>query len=61
MKETPWQIHLITPNKHQADDEVKAWIARGYGTRFSQFKKQVMIKKGGPKQQLYIVRTRIKP
>ena len=58
---TPWMIQLITPNQHQAQHEVQQWLKLGYGTQFSKFKKQVMIKKGGPQQQLYIVRTRVKP
>lgn len=60
-KSTPWMIQLITPNQHQAHQEVQQWLKLGYGTQFSTFKKQVMIKKGGPQQQLYIVRTRVKP
>ena len=60
MKENPWQIKLITPNRFQADQEVKHWISKGYGTQFSKFNKQVMIKKGGPKQKLFIVRIRVK-
>lgn len=59
-KENKWQIRLITPNSHQADEEVKVWIDKGFGTQFSKYKKQVMIKKGGPQKKLYIVRTRIK-
>ena len=59
-KVTPWQVQLITPNQHQAQQEVQNWLKIGYGTQFSKFNKQVMIKKGGPKQQLYIVRTRVK-
>jgi hypothetical protein len=58
---TPWQIQLITPNQYQADQEVSKWLKLGYGTQFSKFKKQVMIKRGGPKQTLFFVRTRVKP
>ena len=55
-KEIPWDIVLITPNYMEAKTEVDLWIDRGYGTQFSKFKKQIQIKKGGPKQALYIVR-----
>lgn len=58
---TPWEIQLITPNHVEAEEEVNSWLKRGYGTQFSKFKKQVMTKRGGPQQMLYIVRTRIKP
>lgn len=61
MKETPWDIVLITPNYLEAKNEVEIWIDRGYGTQFSKFKKQIQIKKGGPAQALYIVRKRVKP
>lgn len=61
MKRQPtWVIRLITPNYVQAKQEVEHWINQGYGTHYSQTKKQVMIKKGGPNQALYIVRTRVK-
>lgn len=59
-KEIPWDIVLITPNYMEAKTEVDLWIDRGYGTQFSKFKKQIQIKKGGPKQALYIVRKRVK-
>lgn len=55
-----WQIRLITPNHVQAKQEVDRWLSEGYSTHYSQSNKQVMIKKGGPGQQLFIVRTRIK-
>lgn len=61
MKRQPtWVIRLITPNYVQAKQEVEHWIKQGYGTHYSQTNKQVMIKKGGPNQALYIVRTRVK-
>ena len=55
-----WVTRLITPNYVQAKQEVDHWIEHGYGTHYSQTNKQVMIKKGGPRQVLYIVKTRIK-
>ena len=55
-----WVVRLITPNQVEADAEVKEWIAKGYGTHFSKYKKQVMIKRGGPQKKLYVVRTRTK-
>jgi hypothetical protein len=58
---TPWEIQLITPNQYEAEAEVSRWIAKGYGTQFSKFKKQVMTKKAGPQQLLYFVKTRTKP
>jgi|13_taG_2_1085334.scaffolds.fasta_scaffold00220_32 hypothetical protein len=59
-KQTPWDIALITPNYLEAKNEVEIWIDRGYGIQYSKNKKQVQIKKGGPKQALYIVRKRVK-
>lgn len=59
-KTNTWDVRLITPNQVEADDEVKEWIAKGYGTQFSKYKKQVMIKRGGPQHKLYVVRTRVK-
>lgn len=55
-----WQIQLITPNHLQAKQEVDQWLNKGYSTHYSQSNQQVMIKKGGPGQKLFIVRTRIK-
>lgn len=56
-----WTVRLITPNHIQAKNEVDHWIAQGYSTHYSQSKKQVMIKKAGPGQTLFMVRTRVKP
>jgi hypothetical protein len=58
---TPWEVQLITPNYTEAKAEVDLWLSKGYGTQFSKTKKQIMIKKGGPNQALYIVRKRVKP
>ena len=55
-----WTLRLITPNYIQAKREAELWMRRGYSTHYSQSNKQVEIKKGGPKQVLFMVRTRIK-
>ena len=61
MKESnPWEIILITPNYMEAKKEIQLWLERGYGTQFSKTNKQIMIKKGGPQQKLYMVRKRVK-
>ena len=56
----PWIIRLITPNLDQANQEVQFWIEKGYNTYYKNNLKQVQIKKGGPRQKLFFVRTRIK-
>ena len=60
-KEIPWTVRLITPNVDQANHEVDFWVSKGYNTYYKNNKMQVQIKKGGPKQKLFFVRTRIKP
>tara|TARA_R110000824_G_scaffold120115_5_gene275112 strand:- start:305 stop:532 length:228 start_codon:yes stop_codon:yes gene_type:complete len=56
----PWVIQLITPNHPEAQTECKKWMHLGYSTHYSQSNKQVEIKKRGPGQSLYFVRTRTK-
>ncbi len=55
-----WTLRLITPNYIEAKNEAELWMSRGYSTHYSKSEKQVEIKKAGPNQALYLVRTRIK-
>ena len=52
--------HKATQDQQEAKNEVDLWLRKGYSTHYSQHNKQVEIKKGGPKQILFIVRTREK-
>ena len=53
-----WTTHLITPNEAQARAEYNSWVARGYHSHFSRGGNLVEIKKAGPAQSIFYVRTR---
>jgi len=56
-----WQTHLITPNESQALAEYQSWVARGYHSHFKAGGDLVEIKRGGPRDLLFFVRTRHAP
>ena len=55
-----WQVHLITPNHKQAKACYDSLIAKGYHSHFKKGGNLVEIKKAGPSQCLFFVRTKYK-
>jgi len=57
---TPWVTHLITPNHKEAKECNDLFISKGYHSHFKKGGSLVEIKKAGPSQSLFFVRTRYK-